>query len=72
MKCSNGNRYKQLWVAVKVERGYITKANIYDSSNAAKQIVQRWQACLNPDYDEAAVVESRFVSRRINKSRRSR
>jgi hypothetical protein len=51
----------QLWVAVKVERGFICEARVYKSFSAAKWTEQRWRSRLNPDYDEAAVLESRLT-----------
>lgn len=58
MKQQIKNRQDHLWVAVKVERGFITKAKVYKSLDAANKIVKRWQVRLNPDYDEAAVVKA--------------
>ena len=52
---------KPLWVAVKVERGYICEAKIYESFDAAKRTEQRWRSRLNPDYDEAVVLKGRIV-----------
>jgi hypothetical protein len=49
---------KKLWVAVKVQRGFICKAKVYESFGSARTIVRRWQSRLNPDYDEAAVIEA--------------
>jgi hypothetical protein len=50
--------HKKLWVAVKVERGMIRKAKVYKSFDSARTMVHRWQSRLNPDYDEAAVIEA--------------
>jgi hypothetical protein len=49
---------KKLWVAVKVERGLISKAKVCESFFAAQRTVHRWRSCLNPDYDEAEVLEA--------------
>ncbi len=49
-----------LWVAVKVERGYISQASLFGSLAQAQKTVRRWQARLNPDYDEAAVIKGRI------------
>lgn len=53
-KCAKSRN--KLWVAVKVERGYVAEARIYKTPTAAEKIVKRWKIRLNPDYDEAAVV----------------
>jgi hypothetical protein len=50
---------KALWVAVKVERGYISQASLFGCRGKAQKLVRRWQARLNPDYDEVAVVKGR-------------
>jgi hypothetical protein len=51
-----------LWVAVKVERGYVCEARLFESLGAAQKTERRWQARLNPDYDEAAVVKGRLTA----------
>ena len=56
------NHRKQIWVAVKVERGYICDARVYESFKSAKRTERRWQSRTNPDYDETAVIESRLIS----------
>ena len=55
------SNYKQIWVAVKVERGYICDARVYESFISAKRTERRWRSRINPDYDETAVIKSRFV-----------
>jgi len=52
------NRIKKLWVAVKVERGFICKAKIFDSLDSAERTERRWRSRLNPDYDETAVLKA--------------
>lgn len=48
-------------MAVKVKRGFISEAKVYESRNAAERTERRWRVRLNPDYDEAVVVRSRLV-----------
>jgi len=48
-----------LWVAVKVERGFISEARLFGTPGQAQRSVRGWQTHLNPDYDEAAVVRAR-------------
>lgn len=50
----------QVWVAVKVERGFISEARVFKSLDTANHTAQEWRASLNPDYDDAAVLESRL------------
>ena len=54
---------KCLWVAIKVERGFISEAKIFESIGAARRTERAWRANLNPDYDEAAVVEAQYFPR---------
>lgn len=54
------NYRKQIWVAVKVERGFICDAKAYESFKSAKRMEQRWRSRINPDYDETAVIESQL------------
>ena len=60
MKTNKG--YTPLWVAVRVIRGYVHEARIFESKEAAQRTEQRWRSRLNPDYDEAAVVKARLGS----------
>ena len=50
-----------IWVAVKVERGYVSEARLFESLDAAQRTEKRWRARLNPDYDEAAIVKGRLT-----------
>jgi hypothetical protein len=50
----------QVWVAVKVVRGYVVEAKIFKSRSRAQRVRRAWQARLNPDYDESAVVSARI------------
>jgi len=61
---------KKIWVAVKVERGFICDARAYESFSSAKQTEGRWRSRINPDYDETAVIKSSFIVCRTNKKRR--
>lgn len=68
----DGADTKGFWVAVKVERGFIREAVVFESLDKAKRTERKWRARLNPDYDEAAVVKSRFLPCRASKLRHSR
>jgi hypothetical protein len=47
-----------MWVAIKVERGFISKAKIFKSPVLANKTERRWRSQINPDYDETAVLEA--------------
>ena len=61
------SNHKQIWVAVKVERGFICDARVYESFRSAKQTERRWRSRINPDYDETAVIKSSFIACLPNK-----
>lgn len=61
-------RRGELWVAVKVERGFIAEAQVFESEQAAEQTGRKWRARLNPDYDEAAVLKRRLIPCRATSS----
>jgi hypothetical protein len=61
MKCKKEKSLNTVWVAVKVKRGYVCAARIFQSLRTAEQTKKRWLRRLNPDYDEAAVIKSRFL-----------
>lgn len=48
----------EVWVAVKVIRGYVSDARLFTSESAAYKKVRQWRKSLNADYDEADVVRS--------------
>ena len=49
-----------VWVAVKVERGYVSEAKIYKTLGAANRTKLKWRSSINQDYDEVGVVMSRL------------
>lgn len=44
-----------IWVAVKVERGFISHVKAYRSEKSARQQEILWRNRINPDYDETDV-----------------
>jgi len=46
-----------VWVAVKIERGYVSEARLCGTRSSADRVAQKWRRRLNPDYDEADVVQ---------------
>ena len=69
MKCEEKRKLGQLWVAVRVERGFITEAIIFESVRVAKQQEGKWRDRMNPDYDETAVIRAPLIRRRARKTR---
>jgi hypothetical protein len=63
----NKSNHKQVWVAIKVERGYISDARAYETFKSAKQTERRWRSRINPDYDETAVLKSKLIACRTSK-----
>ena len=60
---TKGRKQRQaLWVAVKVERGFICAAKVFESLEKAEQVERKWRARFNPDYDEVAVVKTRLAA----------
>lgn len=68
MKSKIKSDHKRFWVAVRVERGYVSEAKVFESVNAAKQTERRWRNRFNPDYDETAVISGSFVPSRKRNS----
>lgn len=48
-----------VWVAVKVERGFVSEVRLFESAKKAQRIERRWRRSLNPDYDETGVLPAR-------------
>ena len=46
---------QKVWVAVRVQRGFITEIKAYRGQKAARQTERRWRKKMNPDYDETGL-----------------
>ncbi|MHC4355629.1 MAG: hypothetical protein ACYTE3_19520 [Planctomycetota bacterium] len=46
----------QLWVAVRVERGFPVEVRGFRKRDPAIRVEERWRRKMNPDYDETAVL----------------
>ena len=46
----------QMWVAVRVQRGFVTEAKAYWNEASARCREQCWRSQMNPDYDETGVL----------------
>jgi hypothetical protein len=49
-----------VWVAVKVLRGFVYEAQIFEKLSDAMRTKRRWKQKCNPDYDEIDVVQTRL------------
>jgi hypothetical protein len=47
---------RQLWVAVRVERGFPAEAVAFRERSSAEQMEETWRDKMNPDYDETGVL----------------
>jgi hypothetical protein len=48
---------KPIWVAVKVERGFIVEVRGFLKESDAEKLKRKWRRTMNPDYDEAEVLQ---------------
>ena len=51
----NSEDKQKVWVAVRVERGFIADIRAYRDPALARRTERRWRSRMNPDYDEAAL-----------------
>ena len=49
---------QSVWVAVRVERGFVSEARVFKTYSSAQRAEQRWRTSQNADYDESAVLQS--------------
>jgi hypothetical protein len=68
---------KMIWVAVRVQRGFISDIRAYVNERRARQQESSWRQQANPDYDETAVSNIRLIvqndrARHIKSNRQSR
>ena len=52
------NCHTAVWIAVRVDRGFVTEAKVFASYEKALKKKERWLSSMNPDYDDAQVVKS--------------
>ena len=52
---------KTAWVAVRVQRGFISDIRAYKEKAAAQTQERLWRKSMNPDYDDTAVREVRLI-----------
>lgn len=70
MNASTGER---IWVAVLVERGFVSEIEAYRDKESARRREQSWRRRMNPDYDETGLCDVVVnESRRKHRSHRSR
>jgi hypothetical protein len=46
---------EMIWVAVRIERGFVAEVRAYGTRTAARRTERRWRRRINPDYDETAL-----------------
>lgn len=54
MRDSTGER---IWVAVLVERGFVSEIEAYRDEASARRREQSWRRQMNPDYDETGLCD---------------
>jgi hypothetical protein len=45
----------RIWVAVRVQRGFVTDIRAYRDPAPARRTERRWRQMMNPDYDETGL-----------------
>ena len=48
---------QRIWVAVRVERGFIVEVKAFATKKSAQGQEQRWRSAMNPDYDETGICD---------------
>jgi len=55
-KTMSNSMNQRIWVAVRVQRGFVTAVRAYGSKHIARRQEQSWRRHMNPDYDETAIL----------------
>jgi len=50
------NAKRQIWIAVRVERGFPVEAHGFRKRSSAIRMESMWRTKINPDYDETDVL----------------
>ena len=56
-KIMNNIANQRIWVAVRVQRGYISDVRAYGDEKSARCCELSWRRVMNPDYDEVGLAE---------------
>jgi hypothetical protein len=51
----NSDDKQKVWVAVRVQRGFITDVRAYRDPASARRTERGWRRRMNPDYDETTL-----------------
>jgi hypothetical protein len=46
---------QKMWVAVRIQRGFVTDVRAYRDRAAARRTERSWRQRMNPDYDETGL-----------------
>lgn len=46
---------EDMWIAVRVQRGFVTEVQAYWDEASARRRERSWRSQMNPDYDETGV-----------------
>lgn len=53
--------YETIWVAVHVQRGFVSDVRAYQKELSARRKARAWRCQDNPDYDETSVSKVRVI-----------
>jgi len=54
-KTMSNTMNQRIWVAVRVQRGFVTDIRAYRDEESARRCERSWRRRMNPDYDETGV-----------------
>jgi hypothetical protein len=54
-KDMSSTKKRKIWVAVRVQRGFISEVDAYTDEATARRRERYWRRQMNPDYDETTV-----------------
>jgi len=63
-------KHQKIWVAVRVERGFISEIRAYRDRHSARRREISWRRGMNPDYDETAVCDVVVRAKRLGAAKR--
>lgn len=68
----NNRPEKKVWVAVRIQRGFVSDIRAFEEREFALRQERRWRRVMNPDYDETGIGKVKIVSAKTSTRRKMR
>jgi hypothetical protein len=68
----NNRPGKRVWVAVRIQRGFVSDIRAFEEKEFAFRQERRWRRGMNPDYDETGIARVKIITAKASPPRQRR